>query len=61
MQQHLQRLKQVTILWNTQVQEILGTDHVQGIRVQERKSSTSQELAQGLFVAHRPNTRSLTP
>ena len=55
----LKHLPNIKIVWNSIVTEILGNDVVSGIRIQNVKSSQTQELEiSGLFVAigHRPNT-----
>lgn len=49
----------VNVLWNTQVTEVLGYDHVTGVRVEDTVTGESREIeVGGLFVAigHTPNT-----
>jgi thioredoxin reductase (NADPH) len=53
----------VRVLWNTQVMEVLGYDHVTGVRLQDTQTSEERELAVGgLFIAigHTPNTAFLS-
>lgn len=49
----------IGVLWNTRVSEVLGYDHVTGIRVEDGKTGATREISiGGLFVAigHTPNT-----
>jgi thioredoxin reductase (NADPH) len=49
----------IEILWNRAVDEIHGTDKVEGVRLRDTLSGATEELAvTGVFVAigHRPNT-----
>jgi len=50
----------ITILWNTELDEVLGNDAgVTGIRVRSREDASTKELdLQGVFIAigHKPNT-----
>ncbi|HEX6307036.1 MAG TPA: thioredoxin-disulfide reductase [Longimicrobiales bacterium] len=49
----------VRVLWNTRVTEVLGYDHVTGLRVEDTVTGESRELeVGGLFIAigHTPNT-----
>ena len=51
--------EKIRFLWNAQVQEILGDQEVEGIRVQQKKATKTTELAvKGLFifVGSQPNT-----
>ncbi|HBH29689.1 MAG: thioredoxin-disulfide reductase [Desulfofustis sp. PB-SRB1] len=59
MQQRLLKSTNVTIHWNSQVQEVLGENEVTGVRLINGKTGTTSDLSlQGLFVAigHQPNT-----
>jgi thioredoxin reductase (NADPH) len=49
----------IRVHWNTQVKEVLGYDHVTGVRLQDTGTGEERELTVGgLFVAigHTPNT-----
>jgi thioredoxin reductase (NADPH) len=49
----------ISILWNKTITEILGTDSVTGVQLQDLQTKEVSELAvQGVFVAigHQPNT-----
>jgi thioredoxin reductase (NADPH) len=49
----------VRVAWNTQVVDVLGEDHVTGVRLRDTVTGTERdEAADGVFVAigHRPNT-----
>jgi thioredoxin reductase (NADPH) len=49
----------IEVHWNSIPEEILGTEHVTGIRLKDAVTGTSSDLmVQGLFVAigHKPNT-----
>ncbi|HEX6135993.1 MAG TPA: thioredoxin-disulfide reductase [Longimicrobiales bacterium] len=49
----------VRVLWNTKVTEVLGYDHVTGLRIEDTVTGESRELeVGGLFIAigHTPNT-----
>ncbi len=50
----------IRVLWNSRVVEVLGEDHVTGVRLRDTVSGAERdEPADGVFVAigHRPNTR----
>jgi len=52
----------VRVLWNTQVTDVLGSDAITGLRLEDTVTGASSELeVGGLFVAigHTPNTRFL--
>lgn len=49
----------IRVLWNTFVTEVLGYDHVTGVRVEDTKSGETRDVEiGGLFIAigHTPNT-----
>ena len=59
MQKRVQDTDNITIHWNTVTEEVLGDDHVTGVRVKNRVSGETAELdISGFFVAigHKPNT-----
>ena len=59
MQQRVKNAPNIEILWNTEVDEILGDDEVSAVRVNNNKTGETRDLeAQGFFVAigHKPNT-----
>ncbi len=59
MQNRLQSIPNLEILWNTQTEEILGDSTVTGARVLNNKTGESKTIeATGFFVAigHQPNT-----
>ena len=59
MQQRVLKAKNIEVLWDTETQEILGEQEVEGIRVINNKSGEVKEIpVQGFFVAigHQPNT-----
>lgn len=59
MQQRVKNAKNIEILWNTETEEVLGEEEVEGVRVKNNKSGETKELAvKGFFVAigHKPNT-----
>lgn len=50
----------IKIYWNTEIEEILGTDEVTAVRLKSNKTNEKRELALGaVFVAigHQPNTQ----
>jgi thioredoxin reductase (NADPH) len=52
----------IEVLWNTQVREVLGYDHVTGLRLENTVEEKQTEIeVGGLFIAigHTPNTRFL--
>ncbi len=59
MQERTKANPKITVLYNTEVTEVLGDTVVTGVRVRNRKTQKETELSiQGLFVAigHKPNT-----
>ncbi|MEO0734173.1 MAG: FAD-dependent oxidoreductase, partial [Bacteroidota bacterium] len=59
MQDRVKKQKNIKIYWNTEAEEILGDDHVTGVRVFNNKTGEKQEIPiAGFFVAigHVPNT-----
>ena len=59
MQERVKKNPNIEILWNTETEEILGKDDVEGARVVNRKTGERREIAiKGFFVAigHQPNT-----
>ncbi|GAB2502638.1 thioredoxin-disulfide reductase [Algoriphagus taiwanensis] len=59
MQKRVKNNPKIEILWNTETEEILGTDEVTGVRVVNNLSGEKREIAiSGFFVAigHQPNT-----
>lgn len=59
MQRRIQVAKNIEILWNTETEDILGHDEVEGIRVVNNQTGERREIpVQGFFVAigHQPNT-----
>ncbi|MHA7877396.1 MAG: thioredoxin-disulfide reductase [Bacteroidota bacterium] len=59
MQQRVLRKPNIEILWNTEVEEILGAEVVTGVRVINNQTKQKQEIVlQGFFIAigHQPNT-----
>lgn len=66
MQDRVGRLKNVEVLWNNEVEEVLGTETggVTGLRLHNNKTKSSHEVEiSGLFLAigHTPNTNFLPP
>lgn len=64
MQQRLLNKPNVSISFNTEVEEILGDQEVEGVRLFDKKLQTTRELTlQGFFVAigHQPNTSLFAP
>jgi thioredoxin reductase (NADPH) len=54
--------QKIEFLWDSVVEEVLGEDYVTGVRVANRKTGATRELAvEALFMAigHRPNTELL--
>ena len=52
----------IKIVWNSEVQEVLGKDRVEGVKIKDAKTGKTQVLnVQGMFVAigHTPNTKFL--
>jgi len=59
MQERVMNTKNIEIHWNTEAEEILGEDAVEGVRVTNNKTQETTELpVKGFFVAigHKPNT-----
>jgi len=59
MQRRVEKAKNITVLWNTETEEVLGKDAVEGVRVVNNLTGEKTELkATGFFVAigHKPNT-----
>jgi thioredoxin reductase (NADPH) len=64
LQQRVMRKPNIKILWQTEVDEILGVKAVMGVRVVNNQTQQKQEIPlQGLFVAigHQPNTAMFAP
>ena len=59
MQNRVKNTPNIEILFNTDTEEVLGTDGVTGVRVKNNKTGETTEIAlEGFFVAigHQPNT-----
>lgn len=59
MQERVQKAKNIKIYWNTETEEVLGKDEVEGVRVVNNKTGEKQDISiQGFFVAigHKPNS-----
>ncbi len=59
MQQRVMNAPNIEVLWNSETEEVLGTDEVEAVRVVNNKTGEKTEIkAQGFFVAigHQPNT-----
>lgn len=59
MQNRVLKNPKIEVLWNTETDEILGQDEVEGVRVFDNKSGEKREIKiSGFFVAigHEPNT-----
>ncbi|MEM8896354.1 MAG: thioredoxin-disulfide reductase [Bacteroidota bacterium] len=59
MQKRVMSRDNIEIIWNTEVEEVLGGDEVEAVRVVNNKTGEKSEIkAQGFFVAigHQPNT-----
>ncbi len=53
------RAPKIEIHWNTEVDEVLGSDQVSGLRLRDTETKATREVPMGgLFIAigHRPNT-----
>jgi thioredoxin reductase (NADPH) len=64
MQERVKRKENITILFNTTTQEILGDEEVTGVRVKNKLTEAEEEYSiQGFFVAigHTPNTSLFSP
>ncbi|SMG15325.1 thioredoxin reductase (NADPH) [Marivirga sericea] len=59
MQRRVEKAKNIEILWNSETEEVLGKDEVEGVRVVNNVTGEKTEIkATGFFVAigHKPNT-----
>jgi thioredoxin reductase (NADPH) len=59
MQNRVMSKKNIEILWNTEVDEVLGAEEVEGVRITNNVSGEKRDLkVTGFFVAigHTPNT-----
>jgi thioredoxin reductase (NADPH) len=59
MQQRVLNNPKIEILWNSETEEVLGTEEVTGVRVVNNKTGAKRDIAvKGFFVAigHKPNT-----
>jgi thioredoxin reductase (NADPH) len=59
MQRRVEKAKNIEVLWNTETEEVLGKDEVEGVRVVNNITGDKTEIkATGFFVAigHKPNT-----
>ncbi|MGB3548941.1 MAG: thioredoxin-disulfide reductase [Saprospiraceae bacterium] len=59
MRDRVKKAENITIHWNTETVEILGTEEVTGVRVRDRKTEEERDIKiAGFFVAigHKPNT-----
>jgi thioredoxin reductase (NADPH) len=59
MQERVKNTPNIEILWNTETEEVLGNDEVEGVRVVDTQTGEKRELLiSGFFVAigHKPNT-----
>lgn len=59
MQERVKNTPNIEIIWNTEVDEILGAESVEGVRLKNTKTGEKTEIkVQGFFVAigHQPNT-----
>jgi thioredoxin reductase (NADPH) len=59
MQDRVLNTKNLTVHWNTETEEILGNDQVEGVKIKNRLTGESTTIpATGFFVAigHKPNT-----
>ena len=64
MQDKASKNPKIRFIWNSSVEEILGTDAVTGVRLRDSLTGTTQELkVDGVFVAigHEPNTSLFKP
>jgi thioredoxin reductase (NADPH) len=60
MQDRVLRNPKITVAWNSVIEEVIGTDKVQAIRVENLKTGGMSEIkVEGVFVAigHTPNTK----
>jgi thioredoxin reductase (NADPH) len=59
MQDRVKRIENIEIMWNTEVDEVLGDKVVEGVRVINNKTGEKKDIPlEGLFIAigHKPNT-----
>jgi thioredoxin reductase (NADPH) len=59
MQKRVKNTHNIEILWNTETDEVLGTDEVEGLRIVNNTTGEKRDLdVKGFFVAigHQPNT-----
>lgn len=59
MQRRVEKAANIEILWNTETEEVLGAEEVEGVRVVNNQTGEKREIpAQAFFVAigHKPNT-----
>ena len=59
MQARVESKENIEILWNTEAEEVLGNDEVEGMRVVNNKTGEKRDIPiKGFFVAigHKPNT-----
>lgn len=59
MQNRVLKNPKIEVLWNTQTDEILGQDEVEGVRIVDTKTGEKRELKIGGFfvaIGHEPNT-----
>jgi len=62
MQDRVQRIDNIEIKWNTEIDEVLGDKVVEGVRVKNNKTGETEDIPmEGLFIAigHKPNTEFL--
>ncbi|MCL6523179.1 MAG: thioredoxin-disulfide reductase [Thermoflavifilum sp.] len=60
MQERVKHTPNIQIYWNTIVEEVLGQDRVEGVRIKNRQTGKEQVIAvEGFFVAigHQPNSQ----
>ena len=60
MQDRVLKNPKVSVLWNTEIEDVLGSDEVTAVKLKNAKTGESSELKlSGLFVAigHTPNTK----
>ena len=59
MQNRVNRIENIEILWNTEIDKVLGDKVVEGVRVVNNKTGEKKDIPmEGLFIAigHQPNT-----
>jgi len=60
MQERVMKTENIQVHWNTEIEEILGDEEVEGVRLINNKENTTSELAvSAVFIAigHTPNTK----